>query len=490
MVSHPAKLNSSELDWLSTIPGYVEGLMSVNDDPVVLDDWQREFLEYQGDSIHKKSRQIGFSFACAAKAIAKSQLNKRNLSVFTSMNLEDAKEKILYADMLHDSVPRKYKSKRVTDNKFEIGFANGSRIVTMFMPRGKGPADPYLDELEYMRDAREIYRAARFMTARGGELTIGSTPLCRLSLFDDIFTEKDGKFKRFRKFSIPWWMSSALCRDVLRASIEAPGMLTEERVYKFGRPALIEIFESTFLEDFQQECELIPLESDVAFIPLDLILDCCDPELEVYKDFDTLAKHVQGELYAGYDVGRRRNPSELFILEQLGDKLYMRMLVTMHNMSFPAQREVIASALEKLPIAKMAIDETGMGMNLAEDMSIFYPHTIVPVNFSGRVETEAKEKKSGDKDKKATVAIKERLATLVKIALERRDITLYRDRDLIDQIHSIKRDVTELGNVRYSVEKNEEHHADKFWALALAIFVSRRRRTSPFILPVFPKVNR
>jgi hypothetical protein len=40
---------------------------------------------------------------------------------------------------------------------------------------------------------------------------------------------------------------------------------------------------------------------------------------------------------------------------------------------------------------------------------------------------------------------------------------------LIAQIHSIKKTPTEAGYTRFDTEKNERHHADKFWALALAI---------------------
>lgn len=467
MVSPATTLNDSELNWLATVPGFVEGFMSVGGEPVRLDDWQREQVAYEGDSISEKSRQVGFSFAaCAAKAMAKSQLLDRHTSVFTSMNLDDAREKIIYARELYDSIPRRARVKLTTDNKMELGFSNGSRIVTMFMPRGKGPADAYIDEMEYMRNAREIYRAARYMTLRGGQLIIGSTPVSKIGVFSDILNGAGDRFKGFKKFSIPWWLSSALCKDVPLASVEAPQMLTEERVYRFGNAALIDVFEASFLDDFQQECELLRIDSEAAFISIDQILSCCDQELQIYSDFEDLKKDLKGVPYLGFDVGRRRNPSELVIIEQLGDKFYERMIVSMHRKSFDEQKFIISRALDVLPIAHACIDETGIGMNIAEDLAKSYPHIVEPVNFSGRVEAKTPGKK------KATVAVKERLATITKIAFERNLMSIYPDRDLINQIHSIKKEVTPLGNIRYSVEKNEEHHADKFWALALALFAA------------------
>ena len=42
------------------------------------------------------------------------------------------------------------------------------------------------------------------------------------------------------------------------------------------------------------------------------------------------------------------------------------------------------------------------------------------------------------------------------------------DRDLAYQIHSIKKLITPSKNVVFDTDRNEKHHADKFWALALA----------------------
>ena len=44
------------------------------------------------------------------------------------------------------------------------------------------------------------------------------------------------------------------------------------------------------------------------------------------------------------------------------------------------------------------------------------------------------------------------------------------DRELAYQIHSIKRKVTAAKNLTFDTERNEQHHADKFWAWALGIW--------------------
>jgi len=77
--------------------------------------------------------------------------------------------------------------------------------------------------------------------------------------------------------------------------------------------------------------------------------------------------------------------------------------------------------------------------------------------------------------------VKESLAVGLKIAFENEAVAIPRDRELTAQIHSIKKTATDAGYARFDTEKNERHHADKFWALALAVHATgtgkgRRRK--------------
>ncbi len=78
--------------------------------------------------------------------------------------------------------------------------------------------------------------------------------------------------------------------------------------------------------------------------------------------------------------------------------------------------------------------------------------------------------------------VKETLAVDLKIAFESELVAIPRNRELMGQIHSIKKTPTQAGYARFDTEKNERHHADKFWALALAVHAAgvtrdtRRRR--------------
>jgi phage FluMu gp28-like protein len=94
-------------------------------------------------------------------------------------------------------------------------------------------------------------------------------------------------------------------------------------------------------------------------------------------------------------------------------------------------------------------------MNLAENLSRDFPQ-VVGENFTNEA--------------------KERWATDFKILLQRRDVTLPRDRELVGQVHAIKRRVLPSGKVSFDAERNARGHADKFWAVALACQKERSRR--------------
>jgi len=57
----------------------------------------------------------------------------------------------------------------------------------------------------------------------------------------------------------------------------------------------------------------------------------------------------------------------------------------------------------------------------------------------------------------------------LKIAFENEALVIPRNRELIGQIHSVKKTPTGAGYARFDTEKNEKHHADSMWALALAV---------------------
>ena len=349
--------------------------------------------------------------------------------------MDDAKEKVLTARQLHEELPLAYQKRLVVDSKTELAFeSNGatkrlSRILShpSKAPRGK-KGDVYLDELAHYVNDREVYRGSTALILRSnGQLTGCSTPLGRRGIFWEIANEELRKYPHHTRQHVPWWLCRFFTTDVKAASQLALDLPTEERVERFGRPTLIEQFDSLPIEDFQQEFEGKFVDETYSFFPYELILPCTNDELVLY-DEPTSVRAPEGRIVAGFDVGRTRDRSELAVFEEIEGRFTARMLRSFEGTPFAEQEAELRRLLGTLPVARLSIDRSGIGMNLAENLSRDFPQ-VVGENFTNES--------------------KERWATDFKILLQRRDVTLPRDRELVGQVHAIKRRVLPSGKVSF-----------------------------------------
>ena len=220
---------------------------------------QIQFLDSADTLSHDtKARQIAWAWTAAADAVVKGKLIPRHTSIFVSINLDEAQEKVRYAKQIIEALDPDMQPKLLVDNRFELEFTNGSRIIShpCTPVRGKAKADVYLDEFAHYPRDREIYTSALPVTSRGGSIHIGSSPFGASGVFWEIGEEKLRQYPGYRRRLIPWWTVYGLCRDVDGAVKVASQMPTQERVYMFGTPRLVELFENMLIEDFAQEYEL------------------------------------------------------------------------------------------------------------------------------------------------------------------------------------------------------------------------------------------
>ncbi|MHC5058988.1 MAG: terminase large subunit domain-containing protein, partial [Planctomycetota bacterium] len=224
--------------WLNRPDTFLHCATSVDGRPVRLARYQVAHLR-DGSKfrIRQKARGVGFSWISAAEALAKAHLRDDYTGLFVSMNLEEAIEKVRYANALYETIPLKWRKRKAIDNRTSLEFEDSSgrhrsRLISHPCkdPRGKHKADVFLDEFaHYGRKQRSIYVASVPIVSRGvGQLTIGSTPLAAGDLFHEIVTQERKKYPMFSRQSIPWWACPDLCRDVVAAEAEAPEMETAE----------------------------------------------------------------------------------------------------------------------------------------------------------------------------------------------------------------------------------------------------------------------
>jgi len=267
-----------------------------------------------------------------------------------------------------------------------------------------------------------------------------------------------------------------MCTDVKEAVKRAKDMPTDERVRTFGTKNLLDLYNNTSLEDFQQECECTFVDSAASYISLDLIYantpgrrdsdiisadlpddeyfsDKYNFEIKIYKDADSLIAEYNPQkhgspLFLGYDVAKNRDAVAIYVMGIKDGKKRSAMRYEKTSVSFEEQKTIVRKLMSSLPIYRACIDCTGMGAPIYEELHKEYGDRIEGITF--------------------TLQSKETLAMGVKFGLERNEFELENDREFHAQIHSIKRTPSSGGSFRYDAERNEKGHADSFWAWALA----------------------
>lgn len=416
-----------------------------------------------------KSRQIAYSFTVAAEAIANSLLYGES-TIFVSINLEEAREKVRYAKLVYENLNIKGLSKLTADNILGLEFNNGSRILSLPSrpPRGKAKMHIVLDEFAHVQHDRQIYTAALPIISKGGRIRIGSSPMGAIGMFWEISRQELRAFPGYTRTRVPWWKVRVFCE--INPTTDVSHLSTEERVYQYGNERIKLIFDNMLLDDFQQEYECIYVDETVSFFPWELIHANQSDQLKCWyiKDLESAestaieikaaiaAGVVEPVLVGGLDIGRKRNLTEGILLG-CGVNNSVRLMVSLDKMEFDDQEECMRRLLHRLPIASLLIDENGIGMQLAENLS--RDTHAQGVTFTNKS--------------------KELWATELKIQLERRNTTIPCDRNLAYQIHSIKKMVTPAKNVVYDTDRNEKYHADKLWALALANWAAKEHSDMP-----------
>jgi phage FluMu gp28-like protein len=176
-----------------------------------------------------------------------------------------------------------------------------------------------------------------------------------------------------------------------------------------------------------------------------------------------LLSNITGDLYVGMDIGRKNNPSVIWILEKLGELLYTRKVIALKNIPYKDQRKILYDVLSHKNFRRACMDATGLGNQLSEEAQDDYGKLRVePIMFTPKV--------------------KEELASYTYIMVEGRKVLIPRDKIIREDFYSVKAVTTSSGNVRYEAEQTKDGgHADYFFAFALALLASKSY-TGPLII--------
>ena len=308
--------------------------------------------------------------------------------------------------------------------QFEIRFAKGSRIIAL-------PANPdtargysaniFLDEFCIHERDEEIWRALLPVLRGRFRVIVASTP-------------KGGRSRKFYQImhdESGIWSKHTI--DVYEAVRQGLPLDIETERKAMGDP-----------DGWAQEFELQWLDEASAWLPFELLATCEDDRAGDPTDYKG------GVCYIGNDIARRNDLWVAWVLERVGDVLWTREVSVLRRATFAEQDAEIDRLMKRYRVAKLTADQTGMGERSVETYQGKYGRSKVEgILFTSQN--------------------KQGLALLGKAAFENRSVRVPDSPEVRDDLYKLKRSVTSAGSIRFDAERDESGHADRAWALFLAL---------------------
>ena len=440
-----------------------------------------------------KSAQAGFSTATAVWAVERCLRIPSRTVTFLSRSEPQSKELAekakAWVDGYRGVAADYFPAERVVLESVEalqhrLQFPNGSRIIVLAAnpdtARGY-TGDVVLDEFAFHKDADKIFAATIRQTTLGFSMRVLSTPFGQRGRFYDMARSLKldlgirPERQPVKSQTGVWsghWCDIYLAHDegfpvdpetVRRACFEAGGD------------------EETWRQEYC--CEFISTAAQ--WISPELWQSCVSSE--AISEFRVMSSEFITQnsklFYAGWDIARKRDFSVIWICELVGDVSWTRGVLTLKNLPTPDQlREArmllrgdsaaaaspssIRATPGPLPasrnapgIRRMAIDMSGMGLAIFEQLAREFPGRVEGVQF--------------------TQPTKEAMAVRVKDRMEKRLLRIPDNDEIRQSFMALKRQVTATGLARFDSEHDTHYgHSDHFWACALAEAAAEQPATS------------
>lgn len=450
--------------------------------------------------VMEKSRRVGISYATAYDIVRRH--SHRDYIVDTWFSSRDdmtAREFIIYCQKFSKILDKGARSlgTKVLDDKGNtasvLRFSNETRINSVASNpdvfAGKG-GNVGLDEFALRNSPRGVWDIANPTIDWGGTLSVISTHRGSANFFNQLIRE-------YREKGNPKGIS--LHRVTLQDALDQ-GFLWKLQTKLQEADPRMHMDEAAYFdyqrsrasseEAFRQEYMCEPADDASAFLPYDMIDACAygaSDNLHAHtatygegtirmllpQGFSCLESLLQADrgqdLYAGFDVGRRKDLSTLWLNRKSGGVHQARALVEMSKIPFSQQKAIVWAVFALC--RRSCIDASGLGMQIAEEAEEqFGRYRIEGITF--------------------TRAAKEELAYPVRAAFEDRNVRVPYDDRVTADLRMIRKEDTAGGHVRFVVDENSESdsHADRFWALALSLHAAKEH-TGVYIPPRNPQAQ-
>jgi len=313
---------------------------------------------------------------------------------------------------------------KTTYKALEVTLPGGSRITALpanaDTARGFS-ANVFLDEFAFHQDSRAIWKALFPVISAGHKLRVVSTPNGKGNKFHELMTADDDAWSR-HVVDIHQAVADGLPRDItmLRAGIADEDAWSQE-------------YELQWLDEASAWLDyglILPVEHELAGNP------------ELYEG---------GQVFIGNDIGRRRDLWVAWAWELVGDVFWTREIRELRRKTFAEQDAALDELMMRYRVARLAMDQTGMGEKPVEDAQRRYGMMRVEgVLFNGA--------------RPLTVA------TAAKELFQDRRVRIpCGDPKLRADLHKVKMEVGATGHPRLIADRDSEGHADRFWAACLGL---------------------
>lgn len=380
------------------------------------------------------SRQVGKTFTCTLELVldcldAESRGERRRW-VILSRGERQAREAMAEGVIRHlTALQVAFQAQDIqwdpATKAHEASLPGGSRITAL-------PANPdtargfsasvLLDEFAFHQDSRAIWKALFPVISAGHRLRVVSTPNGKGNMFYELMTSHELADTWSRHtVTIHQAVADGLPRDIagLRAGIGDA-------------------------DAWRQEFELEWLDEASAWLPYDLIDGAEDAAAGDPERFGGRP------CFIGMDIAARGDLTVLWVLEAVGDVLWARERVELRRVPFAEQLAELDRLMRTYRVSRAALDQTGMGEAVVEQAQRRHGGRVQGVLF--------------------TPAAKLDMATRLKDHMEDRRLRLPAgDAPLRADLHAVQRTVGPTGIPRLNAERDANGHADRFWALALAV---------------------
>ena len=321
---------------------------------------------------------------------------------------------------------------RLKNNSIIEAFPNNPETI-----RGPTLHVVYADEFNFIPNDKELYDAILFtLSATNGKFICTSTPWHTDSIF-------------WRIWHDPAYNDYARSHITHQQATEPHGPLKKEILQKIRRQLEGDQWR------WQREMQAEWAEDQNTWLSQALITSCIDPALE-YTSFN---ETIQGELYAGLDLGKHQDPTVLTIIKKEENTLK---LIHLHRFPLKTPYATVIGYVKTLckrwqTIHKILVDMTGIGEYIVEDMQNIGIQAAEGVKF--------------------TQETKEQIANWLKQCMTEKRLKIPYDPELIAELNIERYQLTKEGKIRLT--HPEGTHDDRFWSLALAAYATRTQTPQP-----------